>query len=489
MKNMKKLIMTFLFLFAGVSNAANNNKLLTPAKSFKSKEPIIATSFFHWLSANGGQMLGPWLPLEGRKNWTGETDWWKSQIKQTMRAGIDVLYVHLISQMEPQRINLFRALAELRQEGYDVPKIVPFLDPIVTWGHLNKYSLAIASNKMMIANEYIRFFDQYFSVNTDKFATDYIAKIDNKIVLDIWHVWLNFSDISTFRKIDIEKPLAEKFGKKYPAFTNGIYLITTAMGESFTFADEKVVQFHSQKYFDPTNYKNVKTVQLKPGYWDQNHRTPGYLLKRDGGVHYINAWKKVLTSSVDHVYIESWNEYTEGTGIYAADPTNIFKINSNTNDDVWSSTNDPFEYIKTTYDYGSKFKKLKKRNAKILWHNLPSEMKVGETNHCTIYVRNTGSDLWNSKNGYCLSQRVQSTNFVDINRQKMRALRMHGLIDDKKNEVDFYGGIFKGRPVKFSVKVIAPDKIGKYKTYWQMMKGKNEWFGQVITNIIHVRKR
>ena len=94
----------------------------------------MAISVFHWFTANGGQLTGPWRPIEGRTNWTGTPDWWKGQIKQMMMANIDVLYVHLIPELwRRQRVNLFIALNQLRAEGYDTPKIAPFLDPMITW--------------------------------------------------------------------------------------------------------------------------------------------------------------------------------------------------------------------------------------------------------------------------------------------------------------------------------------------------------------------
>jgi len=87
-----------------------NFELLTPAPSFNMDSHIGSPTVFHWYVPNGSQLSGPWRPIEGRENWTGETDWWKSQIKQIMAANIDVLWVHLIPTVEHIRVNLFRAL-------------------------------------------------------------------------------------------------------------------------------------------------------------------------------------------------------------------------------------------------------------------------------------------------------------------------------------------------------------------------------------------
>src|SRR5438067_10376750 len=68
--------------------------LFTPAPTFSPTSHYVAVSVFQWFTSNGGQLSGPWRPLEGRSNWTGPPDFWQGQIKQMMAAIIDVLYVH-----------------------------------------------------------------------------------------------------------------------------------------------------------------------------------------------------------------------------------------------------------------------------------------------------------------------------------------------------------------------------------------------------------
>ena len=457
-----------------------DSKLLTPSKPFALNDHIISASFFHWYTATSGQLSGPWLPVNGRASWTGTADWWKTQIKQIMLANIDVLYVHLMPSMEAQRFNFFRALSELREEGYDVPKVAPFLDPIITWGS-SVYSLSIESNKMMLVDQYIRFFDQYYWFNNDEYADDYLAVIDNRVVLDTWHLRVNFNNISSFTRSDMEDPLAARFGAAHPVFSNGIYQVTTDSSDTFSFADEKVHQFQVHAYSSITDYNSIKSVQLKPGYWDQNIRDPGYCLKRDGGVNYSNVWNTVPDPlTVDRVYIESWNEYDEGSGIYAANPTNTYIAPSNPSTDSWSRVNNPFEYIKTTYLGARNFRssEINAKDSKILWHDIPTNMIINQTINCSVYVRNTGFDLWSSNNNYCFGQRLEDDTAFGPGRY---------YFDDAENEVDFYSGVFKGRPVKFDVDVTAPDISGVYVTHWGMLQEYVAWFGESITNTIYVQ--
>lgn len=174
---MKKLIwLLSLVITFGISTlCAQTGNLFTPASSFTDDDHIVSASFFHWFASEGGQLSGPWRPMEGRENWTGLTPWWKTQIKQVMMANIDVLNVHLINSTEIHRELFFEALYELLSEGYDVPKVCPFLDPLITWYEQPLVDLATEAGKDDFVDQYIRFFQQYFERNPDEYAADYLA--------------------------------------------------------------------------------------------------------------------------------------------------------------------------------------------------------------------------------------------------------------------------------------------------------------------------
>jgi len=116
-------------LFAQADNLAG------AGRAYARTDRLVSATVFHWFGPTDGQLSGPWRPVEGRANWTGETPFWQTQIKQMMSANIDTLYVHLFDSgvHEQRRINLFKALGQMRAAGYEVPKVVPFLDPPLTW--------------------------------------------------------------------------------------------------------------------------------------------------------------------------------------------------------------------------------------------------------------------------------------------------------------------------------------------------------------------
>lgn len=444
---------------------ADVSPLLAPTSSLARADHFVATSVFHWYSPNGGQLTGPWRPLEGRSNWTGQPDWWKTQVKQMMSANIDVLYVHLIPHMDLQRLHLFQALSELRREGYRTPKVAPFLDPMITWDILPGIDLSTDEGKDNFAVQYIRFFQQYFQRNTDEYADDYLLQIDERVVLDTWHIGPDVAHPSWLSRSDLESRLSAPFAEAHPVFENGIHMITTA-GNDLRFADEQVHQFQVHAYFKKYRYNGITSVQLKGGYWDQNIRDPGYLLPRDGGSHYEDAWEQVFDDpAISRVYIESWNEYDEGSGIYAANPGDPYIRSGSAadrlgSDDVWSDANDPYEYIRTTAEGARRFNETPDRDAAVLTHDFPKSMRPGETRIVTVTLRNEGDIGWTGASGFAFEQ------YADDSRTSVFSGPVR--VDDSKNEIAVYGSVFRGRPMTVQFQVTAPEESGRYDTAWRM---------------------
>ena len=455
--------------------------LYTPAPTFSATNHYVAASVFQWFTSNGGQLTGPWRPIEGRSNWTGTPDFWQGQIKQMMAANIDVLYVHLIPSSEAQRTNLFIALNQLRAEGYDTPKIAPFLDPMITWDQMPLVNLATTAGKDEFVGQYLRFYNQYFGVSTGAYADDYLARQADKPVLDTWHVQFNCSNLNSLTRADVSNRLGAALGAAHPYFTNGFVMVTTALNPpTLSFADEKVPQFEINQYYYPFTYNSIRSVQLKGGYWDQNIRNPGSFLARAGGVNYSNAWYLVDRLAVRRVYLESWNEYDEGTGIYAGTnlPPYIAPANNSGNPDVWSTTGDPFEYIKTTARGAASFNDTPAQNAKILWHNLPSSLGTNEARTVSMVVRNTGDASWTAGQNYKLGQTdADTTAFVTGKRL---------LLNDRQDEIPIYGGIFRGRPKTFTFTLRAPPTNGVFTTHWRLIQEGAAWFGEELTVTITV---
>lgn len=394
-----------------------------------------------------------------------------------MAANIDVLYVHLMNQTEAQRVNLFTALAQLRAAGYDTPKVAPFLDPMVIWHQQPLVNLATEPGKDEFVWHYTRFFDQYFGATTDEHAVDYLARQAGQPILNTWHVKFNVSNLASLTRADVSNRLAAA----HSVFTNGFVMVTTALNPpTLGFADEQVPQFEVNQYYRAVTFNGLQSVQLKGGYWDQNIRNPGSFLARAGGVPYRAAWNQVNRDTTRRIYIESWNEYDEGTGIYAADtvqPPYVAPANTGGNTDTWSATGDPFEYIKTTASGAAAFNDVPDQAAIVLWHNLPATLTPGETRTASVIVRNTGDASWTAAANYQLGQADTDTAFVANKRV---------LLDDDLDEIPVYGGIFRGRAKVFEITLTAPAALGTYPTHWRMRQG-GAPFGAELTFPIEVK--
>ena len=358
---------------------------------------FVGTTVFHWFTETGGNLSGPWQPVGGRHTWNGSVEFWESQILEIMAANIDVIYLHLICDFEDQRINFFEAYANLRKKGWDVPKVAPFIDPNILFiQDPERFDMATGAGKDEYAAQFIRFFQQYFSKNIDEYAKEFIATVDGKPILVTWFVTGILKNVEFFTRNDLESRLSAALKDKLPTIANGIYMITTAMIDpDLPFADERMVMFCGYSYAIHTYHNGIDVWHVQAGYWDQNIRTPGYFMPRDGGKNYRRAWDAVIAARehTNRVYVESWNEYDEGSGIHSADPSGPLRQGAaEGNVDRYSDCDDPYEYIRTTAWGAAQVNTRPQTAARVLQHQL--EEKGGNEVVVTVLVRNEGNGYW-----------------------------------------------------------------------------------------------
>ena len=448
----------------------------TPGKSFDLRAPIISTTVFHWFTSTDGHVSGPWPPLGGRRTWTGEKSWWMGQIKQIMMAHIDVIYVHLIEKFEQQRINLFAALAELRSNGYDVPKVVPFLDPFLIWSP-KRVDVSSKVGKDELVGHYVRFFEQYFSVNTDPHAASYLARIDKRVALASWWTYTILDKVERLRREDIEKRLHAHFRSRTSLFSSGVYFISSAqINPEFSFADERLVMFSGYSYALISVHNHIHAYHLQAGYWDQNIRRPGFHLPRLGGEPYRNAWDDLLhrCNPVHRVYIESWNEYDEGSGIYAADPHTVHKPEQNRSPiaDQWSSVGDPYEYIRTTARGVTVLKNVPGWASNVLECPQRISCQPGERLILWVTFRNTGATTWKTS-APPLPKIISPVS-------EFTTLVVKPEPTPVSVDLDSYGGVFRGAPMSYRIQLNSPTRVGDHRLAMRLHNSEGEPFGDAV---------
>jgi hypothetical protein len=253
------------------------------------------------------------------------------------------------------------------------------------------------------------------------------------------------------------------------------------LGDALGIADDRVIQFVDTNPYR-TNGGALGRWQtlIMPGFWSALH--PEWPMEpRNGGDTYRNGWNSTMAlrnSGVDvkQVTLESWNEYGEGSGLYAANPVPQ-PPPGDTHTDTWSDTNDPYEYIKTTADFAQQFNDTIDRDATILWNNFPTTMQPGETGTYQVIVRNDGDLSWTGAAEFKFGENESVDPVLFSSRT---------LIDDATNEIPTYGGIFRGRPITFDVELTAPMTAGVYMTHWSMTQEGVAWFGDELSLAITV---
>ena len=524
-----RIARSVLVLAMAVSAAqavAQSPNLFTAGNTFTTNSHYVSTWVTNWFLSDGGDMVSPWVPLEGRAAWDNSVGCWQQQIKQMMMANIDVLQVELYPGQVPLT-NFFQALSSLRSQGYNVPKVSPFIDPAICtiqgWGPGytprigdtpgQPVDVSTSDGKDTYVQVFTNFYQSYYSVNTDAYADSYIAQLSGRVLMSTWdmsdsgHI-PNVLNAASLTRADLQSRL--KSGLPGHALfqnmpTTGTFMIDGCDQQHFNsgLEDERLAMFEATAYYQADVWdtgigtKGSRAAMLHPGIWNEDipgvsPGNGGIFVPRDGGSHYRDAWTSAVANrgTVKHAYVESWNDYNEGEGIYAANPgpPYITPNNGNTNTDTWSSTNDPYEYIKTTASGARQFNDTADLGSTILHNNLPTAMGPGQTLTVQVIVRNDGDLSWTNATGFKLGERNDTTMFNVggcINYDTDPNNEISQTLDYGYGSIQGYGGIFRGRPVTLNLTLTAPMTFGTYTTHWQMEEN-GAWFGQELTAQIAV---
>ena len=335
--------------------------LFTAGNTFTTSSHYVSTDFFTWNTSTSGQFSGPWAPLEGRAAWDGTPAYFEQQIKQVMMADIDVMLVPVYSSDPgpdgqghlPGNVNFFQGLSNLRAQGYNVPKVAPFLDTNLSanWGWPNQAAgtpvdLGTSTGKDNFVTVLSNFYKDYYSVNTDAYADSYIAQLSGRPLMSVWQLWsttssqgvppgmiVNSANATSLTRADVQTRLQSALGAQHALFNNmpttGTFIIGSDNGDQLSFRDEVLTQFEANgDYYDRSTYAGAagyRAAKVEAGFWNQNVSNPGMFAARAAAPITATPGPRSKTraqgsSGVKHVNVESWNEYDEGSGIYAANP-------------------------------------------------------------------------------------------------------------------------------------------------------------------------
>lgn len=296
-------------------------------------------------------------------------------------------------------------------------------------------------------------------------------------MLAFWHM-------GTGSVVGADNTFVEDLRTRFQArFGIGPYVIGHPTGwGSWTATDEVTTMFGPSSYYfkGGHDYTLKSTINLTPGFWNPISN-PDFLAREDGS-HYQAAWTEALGYHMvaDHIYIDSWNRVLDGSGIFAgqtlshtASDTGSCSTWTNLHADSWGSSERV--YIDVTAANAAQWNDDLADDAEFLTNDIPEHIAPGERRMVTVVVRNTGTRAWTGA----------GQDKLDVVTGMPWVPDGAGSIDDSRDDIATYGGVFRGRPRAFSFEITGPCDEGSYTFSFRMSHG-SERFGDTLWATVEV---
>lgn len=378
---------------------------------------IVGAWMFPWFNGDASwDCVSPWRPAGGFVTWDGSIAWSRKQILDQMDAHLDVVglqYSDVSGGSWPNVVNVMKALRELIDEGYAPPRFFPFFDTII-WAERrfeetgNAVDLAAAGGRADFYSNIGAWYAALYSElgpNNGRFA---MARMDGKPFVSMWHSSSNrFTGVATDAgSASLNTAFFTDLKARFAAQHSETPWVVAHPNNwrHGTGADEITLMFGPPQHFFTQTYGARKpTVNVEPGFW--NPISNSFYLARNGGANYASAWTSALgvRSNADHVYIDSWNETGEGSGIFDAPPLTYSASTdgpcagtpwTNKHDDSWGPS--PRHFIDETRKNADQWNDVPELDAEVVADDLPATMKAGERRWVSVLIRNRGDKTWSS---------------------------------------------------------------------------------------------
>jgi hypothetical protein len=222
------------------------------------------------------------------------------------------------------------------------------------------------------------------------------------------------------------------------------------------------------------------TINVEAGFWNPTSNT--FYLPRLGGGNYDAAWASAQAerATARHVWIDTWNETGEGSGIFAAQPVSYTAADTgpcgqfvNRHDESWGT--DARHYIDVTRAQASAWNDAPDLDALPIAGDAPATMRAGERRFVTVAMQNVGDRTWPATGpatGPTLALTAASRAegfFIEPAAAASDALSVR------------LGGVARGLPGVFTVLVTAPCTSGTHTLSLQMAEPSGGLFGKPYT--------
>ena len=429
-----------------------------PARDVAATDHTVGTWMFSWFTGDPSwRCQSPFGPPGGFETWDGSPAWARQQFLDQLDAGIDMVGLQLDTIDAGSRrwrnvANAISAAATLWQEGYAPPRIFPFVDTAIIadfyrGAHAATLDLSSDAGRTHLhgfASSFYRTAREELGPNLHDTA---IARTDGRPWVALWHS-RTIDGESAGVVDDLTSRLRTELGADpyWIAHPNDWRMIDGI--------DEITQMFGPAEHFyaagrDPSG---AETINITPGFW--NPISNDHYLAREGGVHYESAWADAMAARANahHLYIDSWNETGEGSGIFAAAPVDYGAGDTgpcgdfvNRHVESWGPTSR--HYIDRTRLHGSEWNDAAELDAVVIATDVARPWRAGERRLVSVAFRNTGDRQWGAD---AAVQLVASDGaFVGDAATPMAAAGTEGPVE-----------IVRGAPAVFAMLLTAPCETG-----------------------------
>jgi len=284
-------------------------------------------------------------------------EFWRRQDRLVVDAGFNFIFFDVARGFPESMRNHLLALRAARAAGQEVPLVAPFFAPeAFECAPCRKDFAGVSGFGGLL--EAMR---SWFSMALSILGPEGLATVDGRRVLvGLW--FLPGAETAPEGMLDEIGTILEAEFQVEPWWST--HRVWSGAG-----ADEINFLFNG---LSPMQAGSGRNADLLVGFWNVEQPDDRRFRARAAGTTYETAWRRLLArrDEFDRVYVESWNEYTESSGLYPAVPVGhtVWDLHRRVRDlrrclteychltvrnDLWGT--DPFLYVRISREMAGRF--------------------------------------------------------------------------------------------------------------------------------------
>lgn len=463
-----------------------------PDRSIVDGERSVGAWMFTWFTGDPSwDCSSAWRPVGGFETWDGSVAWAREQLLDQIDAHIDVIGLQLDTASGAGNqgyrftniVNVMEAARDLLEEGVLPPRLFPFLDTAIISNHYQTsqggtLDLSGAAGRAYFYGHAQAFYQAAEMAFGSRSLAAGTARFQAGLpAVGAWHSE-SMTGVDNAAVLDFKARFTADFG-------SACYFIA----HPNDWRDFEAVDEITQMVGPPEHFLKVgrdgggfPTINVEAGFWNPTSNT--FYLPREGGTHFDQAWQSAQAEreAARHIWIDTWNETGEGSGIFAAEPLTYTANDAgpcgdfvNRHVESWGPSGR--HYIDVTRAQASAWNDAPDFDAAPVASDVPSSMKPGEQRYVTVVMRNTGDITWQPQGQQLgLSSAAAAADFHV-------AASAVAQTDELSSR---FGGIARGLPGVFTVLLTAPCAAGTHQLSLEMYDAQAGRFGTAFTQDVTV---